>query len=138
MVRSAAALVAVLILPSFAQAQEPVGTHEVVRDDTLWDLARLYGTSTAAIAALNGISAKTALRLNQELKITSLLPDEDNDGRHKVAYKVRPGDSLWTISRRFNVSIEDLQRWNQLSRRAYLRPGQRIDVYVIAASADGV
>lgn len=42
MVRSAAALVAVLILPSFAQAQEPVGTHEVVRDDTLWDLAQRY------------------------------------------------------------------------------------------------
>ena len=42
MVRSAAALVAVLILPSFAQAQEPVGTHTVVRDDTLWDLAQRY------------------------------------------------------------------------------------------------
>jgi hypothetical protein len=42
MVRSAAALVAVLILPSFAQAQEPVGTHEVVKDDTLWDLAQRY------------------------------------------------------------------------------------------------
>jgi hypothetical protein len=42
MVRSAAALVAVLILPSFAQAQEPVGTHTVVKDDTLWDLAQRY------------------------------------------------------------------------------------------------
>jgi hypothetical protein len=42
MVRSAAALVAVLILPSFTQAQEPVGTHTVVRDDTLWDLAQRY------------------------------------------------------------------------------------------------
>jgi hypothetical protein len=42
MVRSAAALAAVLILPSFAQAQEPVGTHEVVKDDTLWDLAQRY------------------------------------------------------------------------------------------------
>jgi hypothetical protein len=42
MVRSAAAVVALLILPSFAQAQEPVGSHEVVRDDTLWDLAQRY------------------------------------------------------------------------------------------------
>ena len=55
MVRSAAALVAVLILPSFSQAQEPraqqpeaqepQGTHTVVLDDTLWDLAiRYYDT----------------------------------------------------------------------------------------------
>ena len=42
MVRSAAALVAVLILPSFALAQEPQGTHTVVKDDTLWDLAQRY------------------------------------------------------------------------------------------------
>lgn len=42
MVRSAAAVLAVLILPTFAQAQEPVGTHTVVRDDTLWDLAVRY------------------------------------------------------------------------------------------------
>lgn len=48
MVRSAAALVAVLILPSFAQAQEPQGTpqdrgtHTVVRGNTLWDLAQFY------------------------------------------------------------------------------------------------
>lgn len=42
MVRSAAAILALLILPSFAQGQEPVGTHTVVDDDTLWDLAQRY------------------------------------------------------------------------------------------------
>ncbi len=43
MVRSAAAILAVLILPSFASAQQqPVGTHTVVDDDTLWDLAQFY------------------------------------------------------------------------------------------------
>jgi bifunctional DNA-binding transcriptional regulator/antitoxin component of YhaV-PrlF toxin-antitoxin module len=45
MVRSAAAVIALLILASFAQAQEPVGTHTVVRDDTLWDLAQRYYSS---------------------------------------------------------------------------------------------
>jgi LysM repeat protein len=52
MVRSAAALLAVLIIPSFAQAQEPEaeepqaqepqGTHTVVRGNTLWDLSIQY------------------------------------------------------------------------------------------------
>lgn len=42
MVRSAAAVVAVLIIPSFALAQEPVGTHTVVRGNTLWGLAQQY------------------------------------------------------------------------------------------------
>jgi hypothetical protein len=44
MVRSAAALVAILILPVFIAAQEIPGTHTVVDGDTLWDLAQeFYG-----------------------------------------------------------------------------------------------
>lgn len=42
MVRSAAALLAVLIIPTIALGQEPQGTHMVVDDDTLWDLATRY------------------------------------------------------------------------------------------------
>ena len=42
MVRSAAAVLALLILPGFALGQQPVGTHTVVDDDTLWDLAVRY------------------------------------------------------------------------------------------------
>jgi hypothetical protein len=42
MVRSAAALLALLILPGLALGQQPVGTHTVVDDDTLWDLAVRY------------------------------------------------------------------------------------------------
>ncbi len=42
MVRSAAAVLALLILPGFALGQQPVGTHTVVGDDTLWDLAVRY------------------------------------------------------------------------------------------------
>ena len=42
MVRPAAAVLAVMILPTFALGQEPQGTHDVVKDDTLWDLAQHY------------------------------------------------------------------------------------------------
>src|SRR5690606_11807238 len=42
MVRSAAAFLAVLMLPGFALAQAPQRSHTVVHDDTLWDLAQRY------------------------------------------------------------------------------------------------
>jgi hypothetical protein len=42
MVCSAAAVIAVLVLPSFAFAQDSQGTHTVVKDDTLWGLAQRY------------------------------------------------------------------------------------------------
>jgi membrane-bound lytic murein transglycosylase D len=40
------------------------------------------------------------------------------DGKTRVQYGVQSGDSMWTIAQRFSVSIEDLQRWNHLDRRA--------------------
>jgi LysM repeat protein len=42
MVRSAAAILAVLILPEIALAQQAQGDHTVVNGDTLWDLAQQY------------------------------------------------------------------------------------------------
>ncbi|HTS80341.1 MAG TPA: LysM peptidoglycan-binding domain-containing protein [Myxococcaceae bacterium] len=40
------------------------------------------------------------------------------DGKTRVQYGVQNGDSLWTIAQRFAVSVEQLQGWNSLDRRA--------------------
>ncbi|MBD8526047.1 lytic transglycosylase domain-containing protein [Pseudomarimonas arenosa] len=49
---------------------------------------------------------------------------ESQSGDGARSYRVRAGDSLWSISRKIGVSIEDLLRWNQLRREATLRIGQ--------------
>ena len=41
-------------------------------------------------------------------------------------YTVRSGDSLWTIARRFGVSVTSLLQWNALPTRHVLRPGQSL------------
>jgi soluble lytic murein transglycosylase-like protein len=51
----------------------------------------------------------------------------------RVTYRVRRGDTLGGIARRFNVPIEALRRRNAAARRAHLRPG---DVLVIERIAD--
>ncbi|WP_456386190.1 LysM peptidoglycan-binding domain-containing protein [Desulfolithobacter sp.] len=40
-------------------------------------------------------------------------------------YRVRSGDSLWTIARRFRVSAGDIKRWNNL-RSSMIHPGKRL------------
>ena len=51
---------------------------------------------------------------------------DDTDG---MRYQVREGDSLWTISRRFNVSVDALKKWNGLPTSATsLQPGQQLVV----------
>ena len=44
------------------------------------------------------------------------------------AHRVRRGESLWTISRRYDVSMAALQRANGLSRRSTLQPGQKLRI----------
>jgi membrane-bound lytic murein transglycosylase D len=48
--------------------------------------------------------------------------------RQRLNYRVRKGDSLYTIAQRFQVSVPDLKRWNQVGR--YIRPGDNLTVFV--------
>ena len=101
--------------------------HVIARGDTLWDIARSYGTTTDAIAAANGMALDTTLRPGQELRLPSHIA-EPPDGK-PLHYEVKRGDSLWTISRQFKVSVADLKKWNRLSGKRYLQPGQTLVVY---------
>lgn len=42
---------------------------------------------------------------------------EKVDGKTRVTYGVQDGDSLWLIANRFQVSVDDLKKWNNLPRR---------------------
>jgi membrane-bound lytic murein transglycosylase D len=55
----------------------------------------------------------------------------------RVVYTVRSGDSLYRISERFNVSINDLRRWNNLRKDNYLQPGQNLKLYVDVTQLSG-
>lgn len=103
--------------------------HVIVPGDTLWDLARLYGTSAGRLARLNGLGEQATLRPGHELRVPAAAR-RDNARAPGVHYEVRPGDSLWTISRRFKVSVDDLRRWNGLSGKQSLQPGQKLVVHV--------
>ena len=105
--------------------------HVIVRGDTLWDIARRYATTVNAIAMINTMSHDKTLRPGQELRLPGGVA-EQSDGT-PLHYEVKQGDSLWTISRRFNVSVADLKKWNRLSGKRYLQPGQKL---VVDKSAD--
>ena len=47
-----------------------------------------------------------------------------------VYYKVRSGDSLARIAKKFNVKVTDIVKWNQIDTKKYLQPGQSLKLYV--------
>lgn len=96
-------------------------TYTVTRGDSLWRIGRRFGVSVADLRRWNGLSANAVLRPGQRLAIGS----GGGDGERQ--YRVRRGDSLWKIARRFGIDIEDLKSWNDITGNT-IRPGQQLRV----------
>ncbi|MCK5914362.1 MAG: LysM peptidoglycan-binding domain-containing protein [Desulfuromusa sp.] len=116
--------------------------HQIKSGDTLQVLARKYRIRVDDIVAMNGIKNPRSLQIGHNLILplkegftelpANALADSYVRSRRRT-YKVRSGDSLWSISRRFNVSQKELRVWNKLGWSNLLRPGQ-----ILAVSKSGV
>jgi len=110
-----------------AAAAAAAVTHVVRRGETLSHIARRYGVSVQTIQQENGVWNPRRIQVGQRLQI----PGRNGVGQTEVAWQVhqvRRGDSLWTIARRYGVTVRQLQTWNNLGSRSLIRPGQRLRV----------
>ena len=117
--------------------------HTVRSGENLWLLARRYGTTVRQICNWNNISPRTLIQPGQPIIVargpsTKHLPatlvsftgPDTVTKPRKLTYRVRRGDSLYRISRRFRVTIGQLRQWNNIKRNQYLHPGQKLTLYV--------
>jgi len=118
-------------IPEWVPPRNAFVYHRVKKGETLSLIAMRYRTRVSRIVSANNINHKHFIRAGQKLKI----PLRDS-GRvyasHDASlsggeYKVRKGDSLWLIAKKFNTNTKTLQRLNKLdSTRLYV--GQMIKV----------
>ncbi len=99
--------------------------------DTLSGIARKHGVTVTALMQANRLH-NHRIRAGKDLIIPlSASPTLDIDtsavASHRMKYRVRKGDSLYRIARRFGVRIQDLKKWNRLASNN-LRPGQTLTV----------
>ncbi len=115
--------------PASRTAQKPARgiAYRVHSGDSLWTISRRFNVPVARLAAWNDIAINQTLRPGQVLRIHAGEPA--GKGATRIHYRVRKGDSLYLIARRFRVPMKQLQSWNQLSDR-YLRPGQKLTLYL--------
>lgn len=99
--------------------------YTVKAGNSLDDVAEIFSVRDEDILSWNGLRSR---KLKNGQKLT-LFPARDYETR---TYKVRRGDSLAAIARRFGVSIEHLLTVNGLTAKKILRPGQRLVLYVPA------
>jgi len=126
------------------QVRDSSGTHRVRRGETLSRIAAKYGVSTRAIQHENGLRSPNQIRVGQRLKIpgyTPRLPAEPPPSSAPATarsapepapaagvYRVRRGDTLASIARKFGVSARDLAVINRIKNANQIHPGQVIEL----------
>lgn len=89
--------------------------YTVVKGDTPYSLSRRFGLTVDELLSMNNISDGN-IRIGQQLRIKKLKSQTNNPPVfNPTIYTVSPGDTLYSISKRFNVSVDELIRLNNLT-----------------------
>ena len=122
--------------PLFVQFQ----FHTVRRGETLATIARKYKITQTDLRSANDLSRTAKVKLNQSLRI----PERAASGMPVIAanratttptakvtgpvtYRVQRGDTLFSIARRFDMSVDEIKKLNQL-RTDRIAIGDRLHV----------
>ena len=104
---------------------------KIKNGDTLSQIATRHGTDVATLKRVNQLTSNR-IRVGNALyipKSSAAMESYPIAARTQTAtYSVEPGDSLWTISRSFNVSINQLMRLNHIGPKDLLRVGQQVHI----------
>jgi membrane-bound lytic murein transglycosylase D len=114
--------------------------HYVKKGDTLSAIARRYGVAVTDLTLANKITTRTKLRIGQEVLVpmsgakalprtvmTASSASPKASPTIPAVYRVKRGDTLTSIARKFNVTVNDLKKWNKLTSTR-LDIGQRLSL----------
>lgn len=109
----------------------PPATHIIRDGETPWTIAATYRLTLDEFYWLNGIDEYDILHPGNEVKIR-LVPGEEPPPTPtpQLAHEVRTGDTLWGISIRYGLGLNDLLAYNGLAENAVLSIG---DLLLIVA-----
>jgi len=96
----------------------------VKRGDTLSQIALSFGTTVQAIAVRNNIKNVNLIYTGQVL----IIPSSGSKNMNYITYRIQYGDTLWSISRRYGVSIAQLVRLNRIANPNLIYAGDTIRI----------
>ena len=95
-----------LIIPVKPVTEEDYVVYSVVNGDTLYSIARRFNTKVDAIKSYNNLTSNL-LNPGQILQI----PIENTEISYQT-YQVRPGDTLYSIARKYNTTVAEIMAIN--------------------------
>jgi len=121
------------------------GHHIVRRGDTLHEISRRFGVTVAVLRTTNNlrsnllrpgqglmipVSTRTLKPVTYARRAARVVPAAARaNSQQPVIHRVRSGDTLWAIARRYRVLVRDLRAWNLLEPGDTLPLGQRLRIW---------
>lgn len=93
--------------------------YTVKKGDSLYKIANLYNTSVSELIRLNNLTTNN-LSIGQVIKVPS-------NNVTSTTYVVQKGDSLYSIAKKFNTSVDSIKKKNNLSSNT-LSIGQKLNI----------
>ena len=118
------------------QKQEPtIVTYTVVKGDTLWSISRRYDVNMSTIISANNLKEISRLSIGQKLKLPITNMDiakaegyDQEAAAEEIIYYVKKGESLWSISREYNVKLESIIAANNIKDASRISAGQQLRI----------
>ncbi len=118
---------------SSAKGTHAVALYKVKKGDSLDKIAKKHNTTIGTLLKLNNMKITEALYIGRKLKIPDTGNIKENGKKPVVAkstktyiYKVKKGDTLDKIARKFKVSVVEVRRLNKIRRHDVLYVNQKL------------
>lgn len=124
---------AILLIPGSVLHKEPVTsvtTHEVLPKETLFGIAKRYNTTVEELEKLNPEVKKDGLKIGQTLQVSGKKEEVKQNtslNGQAVIHEVQPKETLYSISKQYNVTVEELELLNPEAKSG-LVIGQKLTV----------
>ena len=106
-----------LKVPSYMTAEDSNIIYVVKSGDNLYNIAKNYNTTVKDIKTFNNLVSDD-LKIGQIIKIpesTSIItPSEDEVINEESVYVVQKGDTLYSIAKKFNTTVDNLKNLNSI------------------------
>jgi len=130
-----------LALPLSLEAQSERQTHIVRQGETLFSISRQYSITVNQLREWNNLRGNQ-ISVGQRLIVSPSgqapapqtptpapqQPPSTSDDATSVRHQVRAGETLFSLSRRYGVTVNDIRSWNNLSSNL-LEVGQVLTIY---------
>ncbi len=103
-------------------------TYTVVWGDTLSALALRFGTTVSSIASLNNIPNPNLIYVGQKIRIIVTGENDDIHDCGHVIYKIKWGDTLTSIARKYGVTIESIAEENDIANPNLIYAGDTLRI----------